>query len=152
MQNSSPETNILHKEQTPLWKQMTEVVCIQHCSKVNRCKLMVKWSKMMQYFEIIAFINFSFHKTAFYFNFFSPALQEMNFENWVIIPLHSEFHSDFHSDFHFSTIKADLMQKISLTGLPYPSKTAENVEANYNSSTSITNHRLCFNWTHILTP
>lgn len=147
MQNSSPETNILHKNQTPLKKQMTELVSIQHCNKVNRYKLMVtgpKWSNISKLLFFELFIPQK--KKCFLFWFFFL----LWFRKWILKTKWA-FYFVLSSDFHSLLTKADLMQEFFLTGLPHPSKIVEIVEANYNSNITVINHRLCFNWTHILT-
>lgn len=115
MQNFSLETNILHKTQTHL-QQMTEEGSIQHCIKVNKCKLVVNWSKMKQFF-----FNFSFHKNTFFFliYFFPPTFRKL------ILKIKWEFYLILSSDIHSLLISTDLMQKFSLTGLSHPSLTAE---------------------------
>lgn len=146
MQNSSPETNILHKNQTPLKKQMTELVSIQHCNKVNRCKLMVTGPKWNNISKLLFFELFIPQKKMFSILIFFL----LSFRKWILKNKWA-FYFVLNSDFHSLLTKADLMQEFFLTGLPHPSKIVENMEANYNSNITVISHRLCFNWTHILT-
>lgn len=140
MQHFSLDTNILHKTQTHL-QQMTEEGSIQHCIKVKKCKLVVNWSKMKQFF-----FNFSFHKNTFFFFFyifFPPTLQEINSENQVGILLNSEFWYSFFTDKYRS--HAEVFPHWSFLSLINCRK----MEENYNANITVINHRLCFNWKHI---
>lgn len=94
MQKFSPETSILHKTQT-LLQQMTEVVSIQHCIKVNKFKLVANWSEIKQHFF---FFIFHSTKSLHFSDFFPFTHQEINFENQVEIPLDSEFSYSFFTD------------------------------------------------------